>query len=241
MNVKERILATLRGKRTDGRLAWVPTVGVTVEAMKQVDARWPDSHWDPRKMARAAASTYELTGVPCCTVPFCLTLEGEALGCPLDRGSEMTQPQIMEHLESDPGRFELPGDFLSRGRIPAVLEVIAAARREPARYPAGQYESHRPVHDRMRGVRRRAHPARNARGARRRQARAGSCDEGRHRVVPRGDQGGRRHDHDLGPRGERRPAERRSVRRVRADRTRPRCSPPSTSRLRCTSAATPRT
>lgn len=133
MNTKERILASLRGSKPQGRVVWVPTVGVTVAAMQQVDARWPDSHWDPKKMARAAASTYELTGVPCCTVPFCLTLEGEALGCPLDRGSEMTQPQIMEHLESDLGRFELPGDFLSRGRIPAVLEAIsllAASQRD---------------------------------------------------------------------------------------------------------------
>jgi [methyl-Co(III) methanol-specific corrinoid protein]:coenzyme M methyltransferase len=126
MNVKEQILATLRGKRPQGqRVIWVPTVGVTVEAMKQVDARWPDSHWDPKKMARAAASTYELTGVPCCTVPFCLTLEGEALGCALDKGTDITQPQIMEHLEIGFDEFELPGDFLERGRIPAVLEAIS--------------------------------------------------------------------------------------------------------------------
>jgi [methyl-Co(III) methanol-specific corrinoid protein]:coenzyme M methyltransferase len=124
-NVKERILATLRGRRPDGRVVWVPTVGVTVEAMKQVDAGWPDSHWDPKKMARAAASTYELTGVPCCTVPFCLTLEGEALGCALDRGTEITQPQIMEHLEIAFDEFETPSDFLQRGRIPAVLEAIS--------------------------------------------------------------------------------------------------------------------
>lgn len=129
MNVKERILATLRGHRPEGRVVWVPTVGVTVEAMKQVDATWPDSHWDPKKLARAAASTYELTGVPCCTVPFCLTLEGEALGAPLDRGSEMTQPQIMEHLESGFDEFELPGDFLQRGRIPVVLEAISLLAR----------------------------------------------------------------------------------------------------------------
>jgi [methyl-Co(III) methanol-specific corrinoid protein]:coenzyme M methyltransferase len=133
MNTKERILAALRGRRPQGRVVWVPTVGVTVEAMNKVDARWPESHWEPKKIARLAASTYELTGVPCCTVPFCLTLEGEALGCPLDRGTEMTQPQIMEHLESDPASFELPGDFLSRGRIPAVLEAIsllAASQRD---------------------------------------------------------------------------------------------------------------
>ena len=133
MNTKQRILAALRGHRSDGRVVWVPTVGVTVEAMKQVDAGWPNSHWEPKKMARAAASTYELTGVPCCTVPFCLTLEGEALGCPLDRGTDITQPQIMEHLEIGFDEFELPGDFLSRGRIPAVLEAIsllAASQRD---------------------------------------------------------------------------------------------------------------
>lgn len=133
MNVKERILASLRGKKLDGRVVWVPTVGVSVEAMKKIDAGWPNSHWDPKKMARAAASTYELTGVPCCTVPFCLTLEGEALGCALDKGTEITQPQIMEHLEIGFDEFETPQDFLSRGRIPAVLEAIsllAASQRD---------------------------------------------------------------------------------------------------------------
>ena len=133
MNTKERILAALRGHKSDGRVIWVPTVGVSVDAMKKVDAGWPDSHWDAKKMARAAASTYELTGVPCCTVPFCLTLEGEALGAPLDRGTEITQPQIMDHLETGFDEFELPDDFLSRGRIPAVLEAIsllAASQRD---------------------------------------------------------------------------------------------------------------
>ena len=133
MNVKERILAALRGRKPQGRVVWVPTVGVSVEAMKQVDAGWPNSHWEPKKMARAAASTFELTGVPCCTVPFCLTLEGEALGAPLDKGTEITQPQIMEHLEMGFDEFELPQNFLERGRIPAVLEAIsllAASQRD---------------------------------------------------------------------------------------------------------------
>jgi [methyl-Co(III) methanol-specific corrinoid protein]:coenzyme M methyltransferase len=125
MNTKERILATLRGRRPDGRVIWVPTVGVSVEAMKKVDAGWPNSHWEPKKMARAAASTYELTGVSCCTVPFCLTLEGEALGCALDKGTEITQPQIMEHLEKGFDEFEVPADFMQRGRIPAVLEAVS--------------------------------------------------------------------------------------------------------------------
>ena len=125
MKTKERILSSLRDRKAHGRVVWVPTVGVTVEAMKKVDACWPDANWDPEKMARLAASTYELTGLPCCTIPFCLTVEGEALGGTLDRGSLNTQPQIMEHLESDFGQFELPDDFLERGRIPALLEAVA--------------------------------------------------------------------------------------------------------------------
>lgn len=131
--MKERILGALRGKKQEGRLVWVPTVGVTVEAMKQVDASWPQAHRDPRRLARLAASTFELTGVPCCTVPFCLTLEGEALGCPVEWGSQATQPQIMEHLESSFDDFAVPGDILSRGRIPALFEAIsllAASQRD---------------------------------------------------------------------------------------------------------------
>jgi [methyl-Co(III) methanol-specific corrinoid protein]:coenzyme M methyltransferase len=133
MNMKERILGALRGHTQEGRLVWVPTVGVTVEAMKKVDASWPGAHRDPRKLARLAASTFELTGVPCCTVPFCLTLEGEALGCPVEWGSQATQPQIMEHLDTVFDDFAVPDDFLSRGRIPALLEAIsllAASQRD---------------------------------------------------------------------------------------------------------------
>ena len=125
MNLKERILKRLQERSGEGRVVWIPTVGVSVEAMKQVDAVWPDSHWDPVKMARAAASTFELTGLPCCTLPFCLTVEAEALGGGLDRGSLNTQPQIMEHLEIAFDEYELPGDFLERGRIQVVLEAIA--------------------------------------------------------------------------------------------------------------------
>jgi [methyl-Co(III) methanol-specific corrinoid protein]:coenzyme M methyltransferase len=41
----------------------------------------------------------------------------------------MTQPQIMEHLEIGFDAFELPDDFLKRGRIPAVLEAISLLAR----------------------------------------------------------------------------------------------------------------
>ena len=37
----------------------------------------------------------------------------------------MTQPQIMEHLEIGFDEFELPADFLQRGRIPVVLEALS--------------------------------------------------------------------------------------------------------------------
>jgi [methyl-Co(III) methanol-specific corrinoid protein]:coenzyme M methyltransferase len=125
MTLKEKILKRLHERHGSDRVVWIPTVGVSVEAMKKVDATWPDSHFEPVKLARAAAATFELTGLPCCTVPFCLTVEAEALGGGLDRGSLNTQPQIMEHLEVELGEYELAADFLERGRIPVVLEAIS--------------------------------------------------------------------------------------------------------------------
>lgn len=129
MNLKERILRRLRERKGEERVVWIPTVGVSVEAMKKVEAVWPDSHFDPVKMACAAASTFELTGLPCCTLPFCLTVEADALGGGLDRGSLHTQPQIMEHLEVELSEYELPHDFLEQGRIPVVLEAISLLAR----------------------------------------------------------------------------------------------------------------
>jgi [methyl-Co(III) methanol-specific corrinoid protein]:coenzyme M methyltransferase len=124
MNLKNNVLKVLSGEKTD----LTPVISVTqlgvVEAMEQTDAFWPEAHEDADKMATLGSSLYELVGLECARIPFCLTVEAEALGCEVDLGNEEKTPQIRSTPFKTASEIEVPANFLSNGRIPVVLEAI---------------------------------------------------------------------------------------------------------------------
>ncbi len=123
MNSRKRILSALSGGRVDKVPAWLPVVPVTVSMMELSRAPWPGSHSDPEQMARLAAMPWELAGLATATVPFCLSLEAEALGCQLDWGAINRTPSVKKSAASKPDEFNMPENLLMQGRIPAVLNA----------------------------------------------------------------------------------------------------------------------
>lgn len=124
MNLKENVLAVLKGEET----GVTPVVSVTqlgiTEAMEKTDAFWPEAHSDAEKMAALGSSLYELAGLECARIPFCLTVEAEAMGCKVDLGNKNKTPQVVESPFESSSDIALPDDFLSRGRIPVVIEAV---------------------------------------------------------------------------------------------------------------------
>ncbi|MCP8318355.1 MAG: methylcobamide:CoM methyltransferase MtaA [Candidatus Methylarchaceae archaeon HK01B] len=113
---------------------YTPAVSVTqlgmVEAMESLDAKWPEAHTDPQKMATLGASLWELIGIGSIRIPFCLTVQAEALGSKVRLGTINIQPQITEPLITSADQLKIPEDFLERGRIPVVLEVIKILKKK---------------------------------------------------------------------------------------------------------------
>ncbi len=124
MNEKKRIISAILGGRVDRIPAWLPVVGVTVSMMEKAEAAWPAAHWDAELMAKLAAMPWELTRLPSITVPFCLSLEAEALGCQIDRGTVNRTPSVKKPAFSSPEEFDMPEKLLETGRIPVVLRAI---------------------------------------------------------------------------------------------------------------------
>jgi methylthiol:coenzyme M methyltransferase len=124
MNLKKRIVSALLGGRVDRVPVWAPVVAVTTEMMERADAFWPRAHCDPEGMARLASMPWRLAGLPSTTVPFCLTLEAEALGCELDWGAVNRTPSVKKHPYTHPDEFTPPENLLERGRIPVVLKAL---------------------------------------------------------------------------------------------------------------------
>ena len=133
MNAYDRLMAVLRGKRREvDRLPAMNSVGTyTLESMEALDARWPEAHRDPEKMARLAAGLSRLAGLDNVTVPFDLTLEAEALGAPVDYfEGQVKWPSVTGFQANEVSDLRVPGGLLSAGRIPTVLEALGILREE---------------------------------------------------------------------------------------------------------------
>jgi len=98
---------------------------VTVECMEETGIYWPDGHKDPEKMAKLSASVYKLTGLEVAGVPYCLTVEAEALGCQIMWSEEIDAiPQVLRTPYKTPAEVEIPSDFLSLKRAPVLLKAV---------------------------------------------------------------------------------------------------------------------
>lgn len=93
--------------------------------MEKIGVYWPEAHSNPRKMAELSASTYDLTGLEVAGVPFCVSIEAEALGCFIEIGNKKDSiPQVTGTPYTEVEDVKVPDDLLTAGRVPVVLEAI---------------------------------------------------------------------------------------------------------------------
>ena len=131
MNAKERVLAMLNHQKPNRMPCFGANSTVTYDQMDYVQAFWPQAHENGEAMAKQALAAHQVLGFDAVRVPFCQTLEAEALGCILKPGGSDGIPGI------DPpppykidGTPVLPDDFLSRGRIPELLKAVGILKKE---------------------------------------------------------------------------------------------------------------
>ena len=120
----------MSGKKIDEVPAFSGLIHVTAEGLAGEGLSLHEAHQDANKMAKAAASTFRLTGMPSAALPLDLCSPAEALGATLN------------YYEKDESRFPQPAkplfdstkyltqshfqnaDFLNKGRLPIICEGI---------------------------------------------------------------------------------------------------------------------
>jgi MtaA/CmuA family methyltransferase len=83
IGMREKILSLLSGEKVDAVPAFSGLIHVTAEGLERQMLKLHEVHHDAEKMARAAASTFKLTGMPSATLPLDLCAPAEALGSEL--------------------------------------------------------------------------------------------------------------------------------------------------------------
>lgn len=98
------------------------SVGISAEVTEGLALTFPDAylHWDT--MAKISKVLKEHDGASFCELPFCHTVEAEALGGVINYGNEKTGPRAKEYICTTPEELlELPEIDFSKGRIHEVL------------------------------------------------------------------------------------------------------------------------
>ena len=130
MSKREEILDLLSGKKINDQPVFSGLIHVTVEGLEREGLIFHEIHHDAEKMAKAAASTFRLTGLPSAALPLDLCAPVEALGAVLNyyEGRDDQFPQPAKPLFAstnylNKAYFE-SADFVNKGRIPIICDAI---------------------------------------------------------------------------------------------------------------------
>jgi [methyl-Co(III) methanol-specific corrinoid protein]:coenzyme M methyltransferase len=125
--MREKILDLLSGKKIDSQPAFSGLIHVTAEGLQSEGLIFHETHKDAKKMAKAAASTFKLSGLPSASLPLDMYVEAEALGAEINfrENVEFEYPQVRKAGFESVKEItaEIP-DVIKKGRIKLVCDAI---------------------------------------------------------------------------------------------------------------------
>jgi len=125
---KERLLAAAKKQQVDRPPCICPGGMMNMmfrDIMEQSNCLWPEAHVDPEKMAGLAFSLYEAGGFENYGVPFCMTVEAEAMGARVNMGDLLCEPHVVDSPLDSSARLDLLKPLnINSGRAKVVIDAI---------------------------------------------------------------------------------------------------------------------
>ena len=129
-NARAEILSLLNEKKSSGSPAFSGLIHITTQGLQSEGLALHGVHHEAEKMAKAAASTFQLTGLPSATLPLDLSAEAEALGAVLDFSHDDRFPLPTAPLVASVKDIVIPSDAITRGRLPVIQQAIANLKQD---------------------------------------------------------------------------------------------------------------
>jgi [methyl-Co(III) methanol-specific corrinoid protein]:coenzyme M methyltransferase len=132
-NLRDDILALLNGRHIERPPCFSGLIHVTSAGLESEGLVFHEVYQDARKMAKAAASAYKLTGFPSAVVPLDLYVEAEALGTEIDfrENRRYEFPSIKKALFKSAKEIAVEGmEIVDRGRVSLVCNAIRMLRED---------------------------------------------------------------------------------------------------------------
>ncbi len=129
-NKYEIFMKAIRGEETPRAAVGCVNQTVNYEQMEELGIGWPDANFNADLMVDLAYGAYSILGYDAVRVPFCQTIEQEALGCGVLEGTDKNLPSINKHPYDINMTPVFPEDFLQRGRVPMMSEVVKSLKKK---------------------------------------------------------------------------------------------------------------
>lgn len=117
------------GKIIDFKCTYDNSIGICKEVTQKMDLQFPEAykHWD--SMALLAMQLKKHDTAEFCELPFCHTVEGEAMGGSINYGDENIGPRAKDYICTTADEIlVLPQIDYSKGRISEVLKACKYLR-----------------------------------------------------------------------------------------------------------------
>ncbi len=130
--MRDEILSLLSGQNIDNVPVFSGLIHITAEGLQSEGLSFSEVHHDAQKMAKAAASTYRLTGMPSAALPLDLCAPAEALGAELKfHEDELRFPQVKKALFQSTKEVQAASDYvLEKGRLKIICEAISVLKND---------------------------------------------------------------------------------------------------------------
>lgn len=110
------------GDIKDFKCTYDNSAGISDEVTKKLDLTFPDAYKHRETMVMLAEALKETDQASFCELPFCHTVEAEAMGGIVNYGNEKTGPRAKEYICTKPEELlELKSIDFSQGRIHELL------------------------------------------------------------------------------------------------------------------------
>ena len=131
---KERLKLALAREQVDRPPCICPggMMNMVIEDVMDITGcKWPEAHTDANIMANLAEGVYENGGFENFGVPFCMTVEAEALGAGVSLGSKINEPRVTDYIINSVSEWKnLKSININEGRAKVVLDAIKMLKRK---------------------------------------------------------------------------------------------------------------
>lgn len=138
-SAKDRLLKVLNKKSVDRPPCICPggMMNMVVEEIMDItNVKWPQAHFNSKDMAKLTYGIYKEGALENCGVPFCMTVEAEAMGATVDFGTKTTEPRVSKYPISKIDDYKKLSDIdLNKSRPKIVLEAIKELKRMDENVP----------------------------------------------------------------------------------------------------------